>query len=198
MKKQQTQKEASHEKILGACAKVLRKQGVSAATVAQVMHEAGMTVGGFYAHFDSKEAMVAEGFRRAQLESNAALMAPARVEPDAGRRLRTYARGYLSPSHRDQDSDGRGCAVAALATDMAKAGPALRKVFAEEFQKLVFVNTEDLGVEGERMPRKEFLGVFATLAGALILARATRGSPISDEILEAGLSALGVRRNESA
>lgn len=191
------QKADTHEKILGACAKVLRKQGVSAATVAQVMHEAGMTVGGFYAHFDSKEAMVAEGFRRALLDSNAALMAPALAEPEAGKRLRTYARGYLTPSHRDQDAAGRGCAVAALATDMAKAGPGLRKVFAEEFQKLVFANTEGLGGEGARMPRKEFLGAFATLAGALILARATRGSPISDEILEAGLFVLGVRRGES-
>ena len=64
------QKLDSHEKILLACAKVLRKQGIKSATVDKVMHEAGMTVGGFYAHFDSKEAMVAEGFRRALRDSN--------------------------------------------------------------------------------------------------------------------------------
>ncbi len=180
--------------ILSACAKVLRKQGIKSATVAKVMHEAGMTVGGFYAHFDSKEAMVAEGFRRALEDSNAELISGARKEPEAGKRLRTYAKGYLSPSHRDQDGAGRGCAVAALAADMGKAGPALRKVFAEECQKLIYENTSAFSDADSRVSRKEYLGTLATLAGALILARATRGSPVSDEILEAGAAALGVGR----
>lgn len=192
------QKAETHDRILKACAKVLRREGAAAATVAEVMAEAGMTVGGFYAHFESKEAMVAEGFRRALEDSNRELLAPALAEPDARRRLRAYARGYLSPAHRDQDRDGRGCAVAALAADMAKAGPGLRKVFALEFQKLIFADTEALAADGDRMARKQFLGAFATLAGALLLARATRGSNVSDEILEAGLEALGVKRSESA
>lgn len=188
------QKSDTHERILLACAKVLRKQGIKSATVAKVMHEAGMTVGGFYAHFDSKEAMVAEGFRRALRDSNLELTATARGEAEKGRRLRAYARGYLAPGHRDQDLQGRGCAVASLAADMGKAGPALRKTFAEECQNLIFENTAALSDAEARLSRKEYLGAFATLAGALILARATRGSPISDEILEAGLARMGAGR----
>lgn len=188
------QKAETHEKILGACAKVLRKQGVSAATVAQVMHEAGLTVGGFYAHFESKEAMVAEGFRRALHDSNRDLMVAARAEGEAGKRLTAYAKGYLTPRHRDLDREGRGCAVAALASDMAKAGPVLRKVFAEECQKLAFGNTAAFSDARARVSRKEYLGTLAALAGTLILARATRGSPISDEFLEAGQALLGVGR----
>lgn len=191
-------KQDSHERILESCAALLRRDGIKSASVAKVMKEAGLTVGGFYAHFDSKEAMVAEGFRHAAAQSRQWAQGTFPAEAKGRRRLSAHLKSYLSPRHRDKDLEGQGCPLAALAVDMGKGPPALRKAFAEECQKLVFEATEAYSEEGARLGRQEFLGVLSTYVGGLILARATRGSPISEEILQACLERLGITRGGQA
>lgn len=188
----------THEKILESCSKLLRKKGIQAASVADVMQDAGLTVGGFYAHFDSKEAMVAEGFRHAvrQTQDNRRSALPPGL--GAGPKLQAFLKGYLSPQHRDKDREGQGCPLAALAVEMGRGTPALRKVFAEECQKVAFESTNLFSDETLRLGRKEFLGMLSTYVGGLILARATRGSLISEEILAACRGALATSRGEES
>src|SRR4051812_46824106 len=123
------QKRETHAKILASCARVLRRSGIKAASVATVMEGAGLTVGGFYAHFKSKEAMVAETFRWALQEQgriSSGLLPPGLT---GDRKLRAFLASYLSVQHRDRDLQGEGCALAALSAEMGKASKNLRKVF---------------------------------------------------------------------
>ena len=189
-------KHETHARIVDACSRLIRKEGIKSAAIAKVMQEAGMTVGGFYAHFDSKEDMVAEGFRRAVQQSGENSRGRLPAELSAVQKQRIFLQAYLSREHRDRDLQGEGCALAALAAEMGKGSPALRKVFAAECQKLTFESTALFSDDKTRLGRKDFLATLSTYMGGLILARATRGSPLSEEILGACLDRLGASRME--
>src|SRR5689334_19999297 len=115
--------EATRERILDAASRLFREHGIAAVGLAKIMAEAGLTVGTFYTHFKSKEALLREAILRAldarHEEVTQALLAGADVE--------MVVRAYLSPEHRDEA--GTGCTVAALAAEVARHPRATRQTF---------------------------------------------------------------------
>src|SRR5215213_6746026 len=108
-------KDATHERIVSVAARAIRRSGYDGTGVADIMKEAGLTHGGFYAHFASREAMLAEAADRAGAEAVAAMAGVAASAPP-GQALQVLLRAYLSDAH--VESVETGCAVAALGSEM--------------------------------------------------------------------------------
>src|SRR5882672_12927139 len=123
------QKERTHQTILESAARLLREKGISGARVADVMKGAGLTVGGFYAHFASKEELVDETLRRTSEELRCQLFARLEEKP-AVDRIEVVVKRYLSAAHRDDQS--MGCPFPAVVGEVGAAGPAHRAVLAEQ------------------------------------------------------------------
>jgi TetR/AcrR family transcriptional repressor of nem operon len=173
------QKERTRRDILASASRLLRERGIGGASVAEVMKGAGLTVGGFYAHFASKEDLVDASLRSSLRQLWSELLAsvgPAR----GGEAVAVVVRRYLSRSHRDHAAEG--CPLPAVVGEAAQAGSVVRDALAEELAR----NAEALGelLGGERR-RQRALALVALMYGGLGLARALAGTPLSDEILKA-------------
>ncbi|HEX5655904.1 MAG TPA: TetR/AcrR family transcriptional regulator, partial [Polyangiales bacterium] len=127
------QKERTHEGILASAAKLLRERGVAGARVADVMAGAGLTVGGFYAHFSSKEALVDETLRRTARELRTSLFAGLDQKP-AEARAEVVLKRYLSARHRDNPETG--CPFPAITSEIANED-VHRPVLAEQLSALI-------------------------------------------------------------
>jgi TetR/AcrR family transcriptional regulator, transcriptional repressor for nem operon len=172
---------ANRERIIEAAGALFRAKGFSGIGVADIMKAADLTHGGFYGHFDSKDDLVAQASQRAMARaavnwSNTVAAAP--DEPYA-----TLLKRYLSPHHRDDP--GKGCAFAALSADAARSGKLVRKAFAEGLEPLLDVLTEAIPGRSKALRRKKALAAISGMVGALTLARAVAGTPLSDQLLEA-------------
>jgi TetR/AcrR family transcriptional regulator, transcriptional repressor for nem operon len=195
------QKTRSHEAILDSAARLLRERGVAGARVAEVMKGAGLTVGGFYAHFTSKEALVDAAFRKTAAEMRGRLFArlDEKPEPDRGE---VVLKRYLSARNRDETL--LGCPLPAVVGEIGTTAPEHAPVLGGEVELLVGELETYLPSRG-RLPRRTLaLGLVALMYGGLSFARAVRGSALSDEVLEAcralGRVALrhdGLRKEES-
>jgi TetR/AcrR family transcriptional repressor of nem operon len=175
------QKERTHATILGSAARLLRERGIAGASVADVMKAAGLTVGGFYAHFPSKEALVDDVLRRTALEMRQSLFAGLDARPEADR-IDVILRRYLSAAHRDEVA--RGCPFPAVVGEVGTTAAAHRDALAGEIAAIA----DELGphVEAGPVPRRQMaLALFALMYGGLSLARALRGTALSDEIIRA-------------
>jgi len=182
MVNRERQRAASHERILSAAARLLRERGLQDATVGSVMARAGMTVGGFYAHFHSKRALMASAFSRASEHTRAALLAGLEnAAPETW--LRTIVRRYVTPEHRDANPPL--CALPVTISEAARAGRSDRQVYADAFGRFVTALEQRAGdlPQGRRAARERAIGLLIACVGGVALARATRGTPISDEIL---------------
>ncbi len=184
MKVSKAQAAQNRQDILEAAARLYREHGLAGVGVAEVTRGAGLTHGGLYRHFESKDALVREACARAFDWSIAPLDG---VEGDDGS-LASRVRAYLSPQHRD--SPGSGCPAAALAVDVARAGGDLSGVFAEGVERniarfaRVIGNLAD-GVTPDADLRGQAMAMLSGMVGALVLARATATAQpaLSDEIL---------------
>ncbi len=172
------EKQKSHERILEAAARLMRERGIEATSVADVMQAAGLTHGGFYKHFPSKRALVAEAFRHAAEallgEAEAAPGGPARAEARA-----RYVARYLSGQHmRDA---GHGCPIAALGADLARDEGAARSEATRALERMA-------AILGPDTPGKDDSGLALTalLVGTVTLARLAEKPDLSARILEAG------------
>ncbi len=172
-----TKKDDTHRRILASAGSLLRSRGITGTSVAEVMSGAELTVGGFYAHFRSKEALVAETLRDALHESRSRLAAAAGGKSGADW-VRAVSRTYLSRAHRDNPEPG--CPLPATAGEAAQAGREVREALAGELDLLA----EDMA-QHLREDRSEALALASTMVGGLTLARAVTGTPLSDEILAA-------------
>jgi len=177
------QKEKTHEEILSSAARLLREHGISGASVAEVMKGAGLTVGGFYAHFASKEELIDAALRRTLGGLRTKLLGGL-DEKTPTERIETVLRRYLSRAHRDEVSEG--CPLPAVLGEIAtdeRAGQ--REILADELTR--FANELDaLYPPAQGVPqRQRALAMIALMAGGLSLARAVRATPLSDEILRA-------------
>jgi TetR/AcrR family transcriptional regulator, transcriptional repressor for nem operon len=179
------------EEIVKAAARLFLERGIDGVSVPMVMAEAGLTHGGFYGHFESKEALVAEACQRA-FESRFGYYEAIerRNETDAKSARSEFISKYLSKAHRD--SSGLGCPAAALCGEIALEEPKgeTRKVFADGLSTMVDRLSNLLSGKKKSNARQEALSQIATLVGALMLARATKGSPVSEEILSAARASL--------
>jgi len=174
------QKQATHERILRVATDVVREHGIAAASVARVMHGAGLTVGGFYAHFASKSQLAAEALRRAFVENMGALFVGTEGASRA-ERYDTAVRRYLSRDHRDLRYEA--CPVPACLSEIDPEDIELRDALVEGMDELAKRLTPLLDDLPGLTARERALGTTATFIGALALSRATWGTAWSDEVL---------------
>ena len=128
-------KEKTREQIVSAAARAFREEGVAGVSVPELMGRAGLTHGGFYAHFRSKDHLVAEACRCALRESSARLIETARKAPRE-KRLAAFIGAYASPAHRDDP--GAGCVLPALTAELGRhAAPEVRATFTESFNESI-------------------------------------------------------------
>jgi TetR/AcrR family transcriptional repressor of nem operon len=176
------QKERSHETILESAARLVRERGISGARVADVMKGAGLTVGGFYAHFDSKEALVDEALRRTGAELRQRLFTGLDEKP-AEDRAEVVLKRYLSAAHRDAQT--LGCSLPAVVGEVGTTAAEHRAVVAEQVEALSSGLEEHLPKGRGASRRALAIGLVALMYGGLSLARALRGTELSDEVIRA-------------
>ncbi len=166
-RKANTRKEETHERIVEAAARAIRRHGYAGVGVADVMKEAGLTHGGFYAHFESRDALLVEALERAGRESFDAVTRAAEVQARKGvSAWRSLVETYLADHHlASMDS---GCPVAALGSDMPRQSEAVREASAERVQRLIAAVRAQL----PDLTRAAAGVVAATMVGTLQLARA--------------------------
>jgi TetR/AcrR family transcriptional regulator, transcriptional repressor for nem operon len=180
------QAEQNHAEVIAAASKLFRAKGINSVSVPALMAEAGLTHGAFYGHFGSKEELAAAACTHAIEQSGAiydGLLE--RHGGDQSAALTEFVKRYTSRLHRDQP--GLGCPIAALADDASREefkGP-VRKAFAAGLERMIDRVRPLLGRRGKTAPREQALADIAMLVGALVLARATKGNAVSDEVLMA-------------
>ncbi|WP_027015239.1 TetR/AcrR family transcriptional regulator [Comamonas composti] len=192
MKVSKAQAAENRAGIVDAAARLYREHGLAGVGVADITRDAGLTHGGLYRHFESKDALAREACLRAfdwTITPLAALDGQ-HGDADPQARLQALVHGYLSSSHRDHP--GEGCPAAALAVDAARAGPEMSEVFAQGVEGNIqrFARALIPAGEGVQRPltpeeRATTITTLASMVGALVLARATAaGNPaLSEEIL---------------
>ena len=179
-------KQETHTRIVKKAAVLLREKGAHGVGVADLMKEAGLTHGGFYAHFDSREALVIEAFAYAMDRSTERWrQIAAQTPPD--KRLAMIVDSYLTAVHRDDP--GHGCAVPALGAENVRESPKTRKAFATKLDQMLDMVAEQMGDVPRKTARKQAMAMLATMAGTLLLARIAGNGELSDEILAAGREA---------
>jgi TetR/AcrR family transcriptional repressor of nem operon len=158
------------------------------------MAEAGLTAGGFYSHFDSKEALFAEAMTTA-LDPGKALRVSRGASAGVTDPLASLIKGYLSRTHRD--TVGEGCPLPALTSDVARKSDLTRESY--ELQFLRFVEEIETLLPGCPAPARErALAIVAQCVGGLMLARAVKNEKLSDQILKSCRSAALAICNTSA
>ena len=186
-------KQETHERIVDVAARAIRRNGYAGVGVADVMKQAGLTHGGFYAHFGSRDALLVEAVERAGRESAEAVARS--LERRAGKgasAFRALVEAYLSDEHLA--SLETGCPVAALACDMPRQSEAVREASAQRVKRLVGTVQSTL----PHAPRGTASVVAGTLVGSLQLARAIGGDAEGRAVLSAARKALLQQYDTSA
>src|SRR5882762_5258266 len=165
----------------------LREKGAHGIGVADLMKDAGLTHGGFYAHFDSREALVIEAFSHA-MDRGTERWRKLAEQTAPEKRLATIVESYLTPVHRDDP--GRGCAIPTLAAEIARENPRTRKAFAAKLEQMIDMLAEQIPEVPRKAARKQAMAAIATMMGTLVLARIAGNGAFSDEILGAGRDAV--------
>src|SRR5260221_4900102 len=165
----------------------LRQKGVDGVSVADLMKLAGLTHGGFYSHFDSREALVVESFALV-IDQTASRWLDLTKGITAANRFDAIVKAYLSPRHRD--NSGHGCALPAMGADIARSSEKVRGTFAKQLEKLIDVLACQLSGISTEQARQIATAAIATMMGSIVLARASSSKKLSDDILEAGLHAV--------
>src|SRR3954452_4578734 len=175
------QKQTTRQRILEAAGRRFKQDGIDGAGVAAVMSDAGLTNGAFYAHFTSKEDLVAKVLAdqlRAQRHSIDA-------QPSNLAGLEAFIRDYLSPDHRDHCADG--CPSAALLDEIVRRPAATRQVFTGELIGVVDDIASRLDPTDPQATRTDALTIFGLMVGTLQLARALTDRDLSDQLLAQGV-----------
>lgn len=169
----------SRSRILRSAALLFRKKGINATGVDSIMSKAGLTAGGFYSHFESKEDLIAQALSSVLSHSKKRLLQAAYTSASASpsRKMEAILKGYLSPSHRDQPENG--CVLAALAGELPRQSAKTRTILASHLEGWI-EEFETLGLRRDQAIRSISMAV-----GSLILSRIVKGAPLSDEILKA-------------
>jgi TetR/AcrR family transcriptional repressor of nem operon len=179
-------KALTHERILDTAARVIRRAGFHGVGVADIMKEAGLTHGGFYAHFASRDALLAEALAHAGRQSAERIAkGKATREARGASPFRALVEGYLSERHLSGTENG--CAVAALASEMPRQSPDVRAAAAQRVRGLIELVKASLptGVEVAQAP-----AIASQMVGALQLARALGDNAEGKALLAANRSAL--------
>jgi len=179
-----SRKEATHERIVEAAARAIRRSGYSGTGVVDIMKDAGLTHGGFYAHFESRETMLAEAADRAGAESVATLERIASGAPPE-QALQTLMRAYLSKEHLEGPETG--CPMAALGSEMPRQAAEVRRAATRRIKEAIDLVARQLPDWGKPSAHEQALATLSTMVGALVLARAVDDLRLSDALRTAAL-----------
>ncbi|MET0723891.1 MAG: TetR/AcrR family transcriptional regulator [Tardiphaga sp.] len=179
-------KQETHARIVKKASVRLREKGAHGIGVADLMKEAGLTHGGFYAHFDSREALVIEAFAYAMDRANERWRKMAEQTPPE-KRFSAIVEAYLTAVHRDDP--GHGCAVPALGAEIARESPKTRKAFAAKVEQMIDMMTDQIPAVPRKAARKQAIAALTTMMGTLVLSRIAGTGEFSDEILASGREA---------
>jgi TetR/AcrR family transcriptional repressor of nem operon len=177
----------THARIVKKASVRLREKGAHGIGVADLMKDAGLTHGGFYAHFDSREALVIEAFAHAMDRGTQHWRKLGERTPPE-KRLAAIVDSYLTPAHRDDP--GHGCAVPTLGAEIARESPKTRKAFAAKLEQMIDMLAGQIPDVPAKAARKQAMAALATMMGTLVLARIGGTGEFSDEILAAGREAV--------
>ncbi len=187
MRRTKQAKQQTHERIVAAAMRQFRAGGIAGVGVADVMGEAGLTHGGFYAHFASKDALVAEACGVGLAQSRERIIRKIRREP-AERRLSAYIDLYLSAEHRDHPE--AGCVMPTLSGEVARSSGAVRAAFTQAYNDYraalasLLADTDNADEGGETFEASdEAMVLLAGLAGTMLLARAVDDPALSERML---------------
>jgi TetR/AcrR family transcriptional repressor of nem operon len=181
----QTDKQASHKRIVDAAAAQIRRDGVDAVRVSDLMREAGLTHGGFYRHFGSREELIDAAIDQALTDGSRQTEAGEETDPTA---LAKVIDGYVSKAHRDNPEVG--CGVAALPADVSRSSSAAREAYGRQVRRYVDRLTGLIRHPVADAKRDEAVMMLSALVGALSMARAVKDPELSDEILAGTARAL--------
>ena len=180
-------KQETHARIVRKASVRLREKGAHGIGVADLMRDSGLTHGGFYAHFDSRDALVIEAFSYAMDRSTERWRAMAEQTPPE-KRFAAIVENYLSTLHRDDP--GHGCAITALGPDVARESARTRKAFAVKLDEMIEMMADQLPELPRKAARARAIAALSTMAGALVLSRVAGTGEFSDEVLNAGREAV--------
>ena len=181
MKVSREQAARNRERILDTAAQLFRERGFEGIGVADTMKAAGLTHGAFYGHFSSKEDLIAQACVRSFSRSHERWSKMAGRTPDDP--LSSIVRSYLTPRHRDDP--GTGCALAALGPDIARHGSGVRRTVADGLRSAFSLLSGVVPGKSEAARRRKAISTYASLVGAMIMARAVDDRALSQEILDA-------------
>ena len=172
-------KARSHQRIVEIAARRIRESGTSGPGVADLMRAAGLTHGGFYKHFGSRDDLVAEAVQQALAENDGVL---GTLLSEASDPLATFVDWYTSAEHRD--SPGTGCAVVSLGADVPRSDLRVQAAYAAQVQRYLD------RLEGLLGDRRRAAAALSTLVGSVLVARAVGPGALSEEILQAARDAV--------
>jgi TetR/AcrR family transcriptional regulator, transcriptional repressor for nem operon len=177
-------KEATHDRIVDAAARAIRRSGYNGTGVADIMKAAGLTHGGFYAHFPSRDAMLAEAADRAGSDAVVLMERVAAAVPPQ-QALQAMMQAYLSEDH--VNSIETGCATAALGSEMPRQAPEVRRAATRRIKEMIDLIARHSSDWGQPGAHERALVAVSTMVGALVLARAVDDARLSNALREAAL-----------
>ena len=184
-----SKKEQTRERILRAAARAIRRRGYEGVGVAEVMKDAGLTHGGFYAHFASRDALLAEAAEQAGAESTENLSrAIARAKP--GEEVMALVDAYLADRHVEAPAHGLGCALAASGSEVPRQSPDVRRAVTRRIKELIGLVERQFPEWGKQVAHEQALAIVPSMVGALMLARAVDDPQLSRAIRKAAREAI--------
>jgi TetR/AcrR family transcriptional repressor of nem operon len=177
-----TTKESTHERIVETAARAIRRSGYDGTSVADIMNEAGLTHGGFYAHFASRDAMLAEAADRAGAEA-VVWAAGIAAEASPQEALQAMVNAYLSEAHVNNAESG--CPVVALGSEMPRQTPEVRRAATRRIKEMIDLVSRQLPEWGQQGAHTRALVTVSTMVGALLLARAVDDAKLSKALCDA-------------
>jgi TetR/AcrR family transcriptional regulator, transcriptional repressor for nem operon len=175
----QEEKAKNHQRIVDIAARRIRESGTDGPGVAEIMSEAGLTHGGFYKHFGSRDDLVAEAVDAAIEQGSSSLQERVDAAEDP---LAAFLDGYLSTDHRDDP--GAGCAVVALGADVARSDDRVRAAYRAQVEHYIADMENLLGDGGaDEETRRRAIAALTSMVGAVLISRAVDDEKLSDEIL---------------
>ena len=181
-------KQKSHERIVRTAAERFRERGVDGIGVADLMKEVGLTHGGFYGHFGSREELVAEAVECALLDGGRAVSAIAEAKGSSAALLGALVDAYLSLAHRD--GLAASCAVATMANDVARSSPRARKAYTKQVSRYLELLARLIASDKRKARRAKAIAALSALVGAVSMARAVTDDKLSREILKSAADEL--------
>jgi len=177
-----SRKEITHTRIVETAARAIRRSGYDGTGVADIMKEAGLTHGGFYAHFASRDAMLAEAADKAG-EETVAIAEHIFAQVPEEQALQAFMTAYLSNEHKANIENG--CSFAALGSEMPRQAPEVRKASTCRIKEMIGLIKSKLADQSN--PYEKALVMMSTMVGTLLLSRAVDDNALSEDLRQAAL-----------